>query len=813
MRKKITIIVAIIFVIICIGLLSACSNQVNIYKKTYQDIVSANSNYYVVMEDGKYKAYNTKKHKEVFDESYDSVDIIEDRFGNTSYFLVGNIGDIGKSIINSSGNVILESTADKKIERAVLISSTKTNDNGDIYNTDPKALYIGCKDANNKKIVILCDLNGRQVSGDGSAILPIVNSFDNIGEYFCMLNIDTDETLLAVNIFNEELENLYSRDFSKENNGNYSFSNSNNSLEVNYVENEKTFYDLITPYGIYTGYSNNLGIKVIVGNEGNNENFYLYEKEDGTCDLISNKKAEIVVSFVSDYITAPVVNGDIIEVVNKNGDKVAYDFEGNQILRVYSQYYSYYNYFKTDTTNNIIYTAINGETIYTDNTADFSTVTFTPLYINEFLVLENTAGVVNYNFYNKNVLMKSYSSNNNIEYKEKDSDGFYYFNLLDNNEAVSMYSYNYKTNTEYVYNYDNTGILLVDYIYDNGDKVVAYVEGETEINFCIEDNSSTLFNECIDTKVEPFKIVDGLYPSFYDKKCNNDLSITILPNNLSTLNNKQEKIYLSVYHISFSLYSREQGADDFVYKNTGKMYHAYYVSDGKNGVNEIASGYAEFDISSEIISFSNYKKASKFIYMASTELDNFEDTVWQKPQTKLFNIKIDDSGFVYIEDICVIDKANAEFNKGFVLTENVLNHDIKGIYNYKGEEILGELYRINDFNNKLAVVSRDKEKVGIYDLEKGKLIEDCKYEDIKLYNDGFYSIIKINDYNSSYTLKYVKNGKKFADDILSITLINLASYNADKGYYETIYKIQTNSGYKLLTVSGEDIFSLITNVT
>ena len=139
MKNKLKLLTILLIIVLCAGILVACNaKEVSVYKQTYEDVFQSNSNYYVVLDDGKYIAYNTSKHKKVTD-SYDYIEIVSDLDGFLTYFLVGNIGDIGKTLLNSKGDVVMESTAQKKINAVNILFSESTNLKKVIFGKEAKA--------------------------------------------------------------------------------------------------------------------------------------------------------------------------------------------------------------------------------------------------------------------------------------------------------------------------------------------------------------------------------------------------------------------------------------------------------------------------------------------------------------------------------------------------------------------------------------------------------------------------------------------------------------------------------------------------
>lgn len=807
MKKKIILLTITIIILACI--LTACGTKsISTAKKNHDSINASSVDTYVALDEGKYYLFKTKNSKKVFKTGYDSLSYIGAKVRlnmkneSSAFLLAYNSGDAGFSVINQEGDVLISSTFDMKITNAVLHQNISfEEDCKPVF--EQKAILINFHNDKNQERSALFSLNGKAIYYDKNGIVDLKyidsKDYSQTLDYAVATTLGTieniNDTESKIEIFNNKLESVYTKNFSKE----IIFSSQSVS-EKYYILNykNKTYdqsgvliksenkVDVVTGNKSYTDYTS---FESRVTKEGSNEESCLLaslNSETGITTYTLINYPDFSYTFNNSYSLS---NGRI-RLSDGNGKYNVLNYDFAPIISGVDIFQS--NFYSKESEGTLtIYNQSGQVLLSTPSVNNISSSRFFEKgSAYEYFSINDGANVI-YKFFKDGALAKEYGKDyilwdNAEEYKlfSKTVDG-----------TKQFYCYNFITGTE-------TQIPSLNESPDFAVDSSVSVLGKNAKFYTLKDSKEIVFYKGISAKITPYE-GDNI-PGYAAGTQYMNMSITdfIYKNKIFYILNLSYKILIKENDIY-----RETGETLYAYyliKDTGKSAELELIYKGYNAIRYDANSSYNIFIASTIDYFADiyYDSAEWNYIMKYQNSSNLSD------MTIVYDIIYDfDKNTISLNKIAEIKESNAVIaTSNYIIINDFrnINERKNSVYTYDGKLVLASKYNISDIEGNLAEVNIGN-KAGVYNLKKGKFIEDIIYDNVTLFCDDIYIIEQIKQNGSIYTIKNSK-GKKVVENIIEINYID-SDIDYEKSTRCIYFAINTGKNQvKLITLRQEIVF-------
>lgn len=802
MKKKMFYFAIIVIALAC--LLAGCSKDIKVSKKGHELILDAGESTYIAVEDGKSYIYSLKNSKKLTKEGFDRLGYlrISPEMPSENFLLAYNVGDIGYSVANSKGERIIVSTNEMKIDDARLYCNF-TKD-GDTISHQEKLLIIDFLNAENEEhtaafkadgTVLFYDKNGNvQLSylynEDDSSYIDYV-----IAETYGTID-DIDNKLIRYEVFDSNLTSIYSQSFNKD----IVYMSSDVKeigSELGYINYRKKEGAIITNYSdIFADGKAYPGFNVVndrLLDDNGDLTAYLLAKnnpETGVSEYTLLNKTGVVKTFNESY---SVFNNNIHFEVNGNLNVMNY--EGTTILTGVNIYgMNMYSQITGDTR-----TIFNMEGQRLFDTAATVSIDGNELRQNgkvmQFFVLTNIENAKTYKFFVDGLLVKEYGDSYTFDSFNGESMVF-----TTSNEGVIDYVYNYNilANIETTVAANAEGEMDVEI-----NREIIISGGRSADYFVQKESKEIVFYNGIVSTITPY--VGDKIPSY--SVDTGDYTIQV-----KTIWHRDNSHSYIV--ITYEALTKTQVPGSvpitYSYESTGETLYAYYLLKGKdlgNGLIELYSGYNKVDVftlnEGELIVVST-------VDMFANEMNEgrYSNLDLLKDKTTIYKVTYDTDKKLYndLTLYSVFNESNATgSNSDYLICDDYtypgLTNLKQSIYKLDGTKVLDAKYRVENIVGDIAILAIGDSE-GVYDLKKGKFLEDIKYSDADAINEKCYAFLTISENGRETTIK-TNTGKKVLENCKDITLLRRIYNESTQMYTDHFVIYNGKNEQKLLSITYE----------
>ncbi len=766
MKKKVFILAILTVILAC--LLAACTNDFKVSKKGHDAIIRGSEDTYIAVEDGKSYLYSMKNSKKLTKKGFDELRYLDSYMGDIceDFLFARNDGEIGHMVINQKGEPIIASTTDMKIVDAYMVQDFSLK--GESTYIEDKFIAVDFLNDENRYRSAAFNLNGSALFYDKNSDTNFV-FYQDWATYTAKLNyvvatsVDSetdDET--RVEIFDGALKSIYAQDY------NDSFKHVNCNMETNsslgFVENkrindEKTTYhaDIIAGNNIYEGYTTVLDS---LRDDKGAAYFYVAQKENTDTGIstyhLVGQSGEIrsFDSYSISYGNLLIPSGDKTDVINYKGETILSNAE------ISGGYY-----YITNGDTKAIYN-LKGKKLFDTATTTFilnDWDTFNGVEV-EYYNLSDDQGKFSFKFFRDGVLTKEYDDSFILEDIDYSLACAFFSNQNDSEDREFIYCYDYASNIETLIENDDPNIEVYGKI-DLGQYSASY--------YVNKESSEIVFISGITGTIAPYK--GDKVPSY---SIENKMFSIEVNEEVYWLNGTRYKYLEIVYEALSKVPRKNTDPVEYDYQSRGEVLYAYYMINGidsGSGLVELYSGYnaakVYIDFDKEIIVAST---VDHYANLEDDDIDNYKGHEPLEDKTRVFEFVIDKETSSYtLKLLSEFNSSNVEIaSDKYLMAKDFLNYSTfrNSVYNYEGTQVLEGKYEVSAIEGDLAVVEVGGVK-GLYNLNKGKIVEDIKHHDVDLLNANLYGVVTISKNGLMTTLKD-GSGKKIVANCYSYEYLN-----------------------------------------
>lgn len=766
MKKRIVLTAMIMTVVALILLLTGCGKDYKVTKKGHDVIVDASDEVYIAFDDGKSYIYSLKNSKKLTKKGFDTIRFLQTNsavFRADNYFLAYNTGDLGYSVINKKGDQLIVSTADMKIDSAVLAYNISYD--GETPVPEEKFIFVNFRNGENQAKNAVFRTDGTAVFYDKNGNVEVIyvdgeNDARLIG-YVIGITYGTvdnvDNKVVRFEVFDGNLTSIYTQDFDK----NVVYVSKTGNSDFFYVRYRKTannvtddFVDVFAGGKAYTGYTT-------------------------MRDTLYNEKSQIVAYVLSTYNRE--TQAITYSIVNKNG--VARTFADQYVVyennihtgtsggRINVMNYEGATILSDVTLNGYVYSSVSGGTqsVYDlagrklfDTAATTTVESFRPLNDYKsiiYCVLTDTENNKTYKYFNNGILKKEYGPS--YTYERMTGEAMIFSTKNGQGQKDNLYTYNLSSDAENIIPSTSGGEIEAEI---TGNLMIR--TGRSASYYVTKESASMVFYSGISATITPYK--GDKVPSYSVQ--GGTFSFTMYSRTYSST---------TFYYFSLTYQALEkipvEGTDAFSYEPTGETLYAYYLIDsGAVGANliELYSGYNSANVymsgDFEIVLVSTIDKfADEAVWGAYGSFENLQDL------TIVYSAALDENS----QRISLTDSSSFAASNVVIMTDKYLRRqdysvpDTRhSVYTYDGKLVLNTKYDVTNIEGDLARVALGMVS-GIFDLRKGKLLEEVRYNNVNLINGNLYAVGVIKENGMLSTLKDSK-GRTIAEDCITYEYLN-----------------------------------------
>ncbi|HOO23125.1 MAG TPA: hypothetical protein PKY53_05530 [Clostridia bacterium] len=759
MKKALLATLATVFLVL---VLAGCAKSHDLSRRGHDDITEAGIGRYIAAEEGKYYLFDINKRK-TFSDGYDGLRFIDN--SDTGALLAYNTGDAGYTVISNKGKTLIESKEGFAITGASYVADT-----GEEYKR--YGIIVEFVNAKGQESSALFGNDGNAVllSDSGQVEVATAKDGENIA-YVFFEAYDKDGVVIKQQAVNKNLVTVYDIDFDKatvfsavrrfhSGMGYVAYTKKELSPSGDVIS-QKVCYDIYCRDTVYAEYDSANGLYA------GEESMALFARK-GDKNFLFNESG-IVKEF---DLTATVENNNV-RVNTRNNLYDIYRYDGTLLLSgvaIVSGGYS------RQSGNSVTLYNYEGKELVT-----YDTTQETRLETKRFASSGHAGEVVRfadaqstriYRFFLDGALVKEYGA----EYEfVSETNGVYQFRTTKDGAYDNVYYFNAYAGKEFKMKATQTGDASATFL-----RVLDY-------KYYLEKNSNDInFYENVVKTVTPYN--ERLVPGYAREGGYYSISHQSIPG-----------LRQVVLKIEFDVYKYKRVNDLDVYTDTNERRYAYYlVTDtGKAAdLQLIYIGLSRMEISydedSGLICFSTGDRfAYPSLYSSFSGLDY---------KTLVFEVTTSGDA-ITLTKRGETGRSNMQiYNGNYLIGTDHLNGERNFVYTTEGRKVLDAQYYVNAIEGTLAIVNfagpNQIGSCGVYDLEKGKLIESCDKFGITLLGGGYYAVRELTEEASMITIKNKKG--VVVKNVISLEYVSETEISGKKHVY---YKINSGKNkYRLLEI-------------